>query len=94
MTKSTKLTNATGAPVADNTNIRTAGPRGPSVERMTRSEPLAQPGRLATVLGAPPEPARGSRDGRVVAEADERREDQKIGEDLDDGEQVGQEVEP
>ena len=30
---------------------------------MTRSEPLAQPGRLATVLGAPPEPASGSDSG-------------------------------
>src|SRR5215468_1433968 len=29
MTKSTGLTNATGAPVADNTNTLTAGPRGP-----------------------------------------------------------------
>ena len=42
MTKSTKLTNATGAPVADNTNIRTAGPRGPaSLEDVWRIEKLA-----------------------------------------------------
>jgi catalase len=27
----TKFTNATGAPVADNTNIMTAGPRGPAL---------------------------------------------------------------
>jgi catalase len=26
-----KFTNATGAPLADNTNIQTAGPRGPAV---------------------------------------------------------------
>src|SRR5262245_18224808 len=31
MTKSTGLTNATGTPVADNTNILTAGPRGPAL---------------------------------------------------------------
>jgi catalase len=31
MTKSTGLTNATGAPVANNTNILTAGPRGPAL---------------------------------------------------------------
>jgi catalase len=29
--KSLGLTNATGAPVADNTNIVTAGPRGPAL---------------------------------------------------------------
>jgi catalase len=27
----TKFTNATGPPVADNTNIMTAGPRGPAL---------------------------------------------------------------
>src|SRR5712672_3089645 len=31
MTTTTRLTNATGAPVADNTNIMTAGPRGPAL---------------------------------------------------------------
>ena len=42
MTKSTKLTNATGAPVADNTNIRTAGPHGPaSLEDVWQIEKLA-----------------------------------------------------
>ena len=42
MTKSTKLTNATGAPVPDNTNIRTAGPRGlASLEDVWRIENLA-----------------------------------------------------
>ncbi len=42
MAKSTKLTNVTGAPVADNTNIRAAGPRGPaSFEDVWRIEKLA-----------------------------------------------------
>src|SRR5271154_2762284 len=31
MSSSTRFTNATGAPVADNTNIMTAGPRGPAL---------------------------------------------------------------
>src|SRR5882757_3286845 len=31
MTTTTRFTNATGAPVADNTNIMTAGPRGPAL---------------------------------------------------------------
>jgi catalase len=31
MTKTERFTNATGAPVADNTNIMTAGPRGPAL---------------------------------------------------------------
>src|SRR5271155_222711 len=33
MTTPSKFTNATGAPVADNTNILTAGPRGPALLR-------------------------------------------------------------
>lgn len=42
MTKSTELTNATSAPVADNTNILIAGPRGPaSLEDVWRIEKLA-----------------------------------------------------
>jgi hypothetical protein len=31
MSKTTRFTNATGAPVADNTNIMTAGRRGPAL---------------------------------------------------------------
>ena len=33
MSEAKRFTNATGAPVADNTNIMTAGPRGPALER-------------------------------------------------------------
>jgi hypothetical protein len=42
MTKSTGLTNATGAPVADNTNILTAGPhlRKRTQIRLPRISPL------------------------------------------------------
>src|SRR6202012_773447 len=31
MSKSERFTNATGSPVGDNTNIQTAGPRGPAL---------------------------------------------------------------
>ena len=31
MSTDARFTNATGAPVADNTNIQTAGPRGPAL---------------------------------------------------------------
>ena len=31
MSKTERFSNATGAPVADNTNIMTAGPRGPAL---------------------------------------------------------------
>ena len=31
MSNDTRFTNATGAPLADNTNIQTAGPRGPAL---------------------------------------------------------------
>ena len=31
MSTDTRFTNATGAPLADNTNIQTAGPRGPAL---------------------------------------------------------------
>jgi catalase len=47
MSTSKVFTNATGAPVADNTNIMTAGPRGPALlqdiwlmEKMTHFEAL------------------------------------------------------
>ena len=44
------FTNATGAPVADNTNIMTAGPRGPAllqdiwlVEKLAQKDPYLAP---------------------------------------------------
>jgi len=47
----TKFTNATGAPVADNINIMTAGPRGPAllqdiwlIEKMAHFGPGSDPG--------------------------------------------------
>ena len=39
MSTTKRFTNATGAPVADNTNIMTAGPRGPALQP---SKPLAE----------------------------------------------------
>jgi catalase len=58
-----KFTNATGAPVADNTNILTAGPRGPAllqdiwlIEKMAHSAvgkqtPLFAPTSAPTAYG-------------------------------------------
>ena len=41
MSSSTRFTNATGAPVADNTNIMTAGPRGPALQDIWLIEKMA-----------------------------------------------------
>ena len=63
MARTTRFTNATGAPVADNTNIMTAGPRGPCllqdiwlIEKMAHSAvdkqtPLFVPTSAPTAYG-------------------------------------------
>jgi len=53
MSKTERFTNATGAPVADNTNIMTAGPRGPAFAAGHLADREARPFRPRGDPGAP-----------------------------------------